>query len=324
MIPLHKVMTPKVVALAGGVGGARLADGLAQVLSPGSLTVIVNVGDDFDHFGLKICPDLDTVCYTLAGMENPNAGWGMAGESWNALESLRKLSAETWFRIGDRDLATHLERTYRLKNGQALSQVTGAFCQAWGIPSTVLPVTDHSVPTIVYSDEGMLAFQEYFVHRQCRPKVSGFRFEGAPQAVPAPGVQEALLQADLVVICPSNPWVSVDPILAIPGIRQGIEEQRLKADLPVIAVSPIIGGQTIKGPAAKMYQEMGMASSALTVARHYGTLLSGFVMDQQDADAERAVQGLGLETFVTDTIMRNREGRKRFAGEILNWLRGKK
>lgn len=308
-----------VVALAGGVGGARLVDGIAQLLSPETLTTVVNVGDDFEYLGLRICPDLDTVCYTLAGMDNPDTGWGLVGESWNMLEALQQLGAETWFHLGDRDLATHLERTRRLKSGQTLSQVTRAFCYAWGVASAVLPVSDHKVPTIVFTDEGSLAFQEYFVHRQCQPKVSGFHFDNAGIAKPAVGVLDALIQADLLVICPSNPWVSVDPILAIPGIRQTIEDRRLKENLPVIAVSPIIGGQAVKGPAAKMCLEMGLNPSPLTIARHYGTLISGFVMDQQDQALLHSVQMLGLEILVTDTFMRGREGRKRLANEIINW-----
>ena len=312
----------RVVALAGGVGGARLADGLAQVLPPDQLTVIVNVGDDFTHFGLQISPDLDTVCYTLAQMDNTETGWGLAGETWHTFESLEKLGAETWFHLGDHDLATHLERTRRLQAGAPLSQITASFCQRWGVKTRVLPATDHKVPTIVFTDEGALSFQEYFVHRQCRPSVSGFRFEDVEHARPAPGVLEALFQADLVILCPSNPWVSVDPILAIQGIRETIEDRRLKTGLTVAAVSPIIAGHTVKGPAAKMYQEMGLTPSAWTVAHHYGTLLSGFVMDCQDAEAETDVQALGLATLVTDTIMHGRAGRKRLAEEIMRWLGG--
>lgn len=311
-----------IVALAGGVGGARLADGLAQILNPEMLKVIVNIGDDFYYNNLRICPDLDTVCYTLAGMENPDLGWGLAGESWNMQEALQRLGAETWFHLGDQDMATHLERTRRLKNGQSLSQVVHAFYQAWGVTVEVLPASDQHVPTIVNTDQGSLEFQEYFVHRQCRPRVSGFIFENAAQARPAPGVLKALSQADLIMICPSNPWVSVDPILAIPGIRETIEKRHLNASLPVIAVSPIIGGKTIKGPAAKICLEMGLPPSAVTVARHYGTLISGFVMDQQDSDLIDLIKALGLDTLVTNTIMRGREGRKRLAQEIIHWLEG--
>jgi LPPG:FO 2-phospho-L-lactate transferase len=229
----------RVLALAGGVGGAKLADGLAQALLPEELTIVVNTGDDFKHLGLYICPDLDTVCYTLAGIANPATGWGRANETWKALESVGALGGPTWFRIGDRDLGLHLERTRRLEAGEQLSQI--------------------------------LPFQEYFVHRQCHPRVSGFRFADVKQAHPAPGVLAAMREADLVVICPSNPWVSVDPILSIPGVRPTIDGQL------VVAVSPIVGGQAIKGPAAKMYAELGIEPSALAVARHYGELLEAFM-----------------------------------------------
>jgi LPPG:FO 2-phospho-L-lactate transferase len=303
----------KVAALAGGVGGARLADGLAQNLPPEDLTVIVNVGDDFDYFGLHICPDLDTVCYTLAGLSNPATGWGLVGETWNALENIGLLGGPTWFRLGDRDLGTHLERTRRLAKGEKLSQITGDFCRGWGIKLTVLPASDDSVLTWVYTDEGEVPFQEYFVHRQCRPRVSGFRFAGAEQSSPAEGVLEAIQQADMVVICPSNPWVSVDPILAIPGILPAVMAR------PVVAVSPIIGGRTVKGPAAKMYAEMGIEPSALSVARHYRNFLSGFVLDQEDAALESEVQALGVSTRVTATWMHTSADRRQLAADCLTF-----
>ncbi|NUM45239.1 MAG: 2-phospho-L-lactate transferase, partial [Anaerolineales bacterium] len=291
-----------IVALAGGVGGAKLADGLAQILPPENLTIIVNTGDDFEHLGLKICPDLDTVCYTLAGLANPVTGWGLAGESWNALEAIATLGGPRWFGGGDRDLGTHLERTRRLRAGQSLRQITRYFCRAWGVKPTVLPMSNENVPTIVQTEEGDLAFQEYFVRRQCHPRVKGFRFEGIQAARPAPGVLEALEGADAVVICPSNPWVSVEPILAVPGVRESLG-QRGRADTgrkfvgrlrKVVAVSPIIAGQAVKGPAAKMYAELGVEPSALAVARHYGGLLEGFVFDKQDMQVLAEVQALGL------------------------------
>ena len=209
----------KTIALAGGVGGAKLADGLAGVLPPEDLTVIVNTGDDFEHLGLYISPDLDTVCYNMAGINNPLTGWGRDDETLQVFTELEALGAPTWFRLGDRDLATHLERTRRLRAGETLSQVTAALCEAWGIQSRVLPMSDQLIPTMVMTDEGELAFQEYFVARRCEPKVTGFRFENILQAAPAPGVLEAIEAAELVVICPSNPWVSIDPILGVPGVR---------------------------------------------------------------------------------------------------------
>jgi LPPG:FO 2-phospho-L-lactate transferase len=303
----------KVVALAGGVGGAKLADGLADCLSPQDLTVIVNVGDDFEHLDLKICPDLDTVCYTLAGIANPATGWGRQDESWNALDSLVKLGGPSWFRIGDRDLGTHLERTRRLRGGDRLSQITVDFCNAWGVRLTVLPATDDLVQTWVYTDVGELPFQEYFVHRQCQPKVTGFRFENVEQATPAPGVLESIHNSDLVIFCPSNPWVSIDPIIAVPGIRGAMVGKH------VVAVSPIIGGLAIKGPAAKMYAELGIEPSALSVAQHYHPLLSGFVFDNIDIDQAGALTDMGVKIFITDTIMKYSADRTRLAKEVLKF-----
>ncbi len=205
----------KIVALAGGVGGAKLAHGLAQILPPEDLTVIVNTGDDFEHLGLTICPDLDTVCYTLAGLANSETGWGRENETWNTISNIEKLGGPNWFRLGDQDFGTHIERTRRLKGGEPLSQITKDFCKAWGIKQTILPMTDSSVRTIVNTDEGELAFQEYFVHRHCEPRVKGFRFEGVEVAEPVIGAREAIESAEAIVICPSNPWVSIDPILHV-------------------------------------------------------------------------------------------------------------
>jgi LPPG:FO 2-phospho-L-lactate transferase len=303
----------KVVALAGGVGGARLADGLAQILPPENLTVIVNIGDDFEHLGLYICPDLDTICYTLAGLANPATGWGRSAETWRALETLATLGGPTWFRLGDHDLGLHLERTRRRRLGQPLSQITGQFCRALGIRHSVIPVSDDPVATWVDTDEGCLPFQEYFVRRQCQPRVSGFHFSGAEQAAPAPGVLEALHQADLVILCPSNPWVSIDPILAIPGLQAAIQSRL------TLAVSPIIGGQTVKGPAAKMFAEMGLEPGALAVARHYGKMLTGFVLDQVDALQAQDIQSLKVKTYLTDTLMRTIQDRGRLAKEVLEF-----
>jgi len=303
-----------VVALAGGVGGAKLAHGLALVLTPEELTIVVNTGDDFQHLGLYISPDLDTVCYTLAGLANTSTGWGRAGETWQALETLGELGGPTWFRLGDRDLGLHLERTRRLKQGQRLSQITRHFCKVWGVQCQVLPMSDDSVPTWVYTvNEGELTFQEYFVHRQCHPHVTGFRFEGVERSHPAPGVLAALQRADLVVICPSNPWVSIGPILAVPGIRQALGGN----PAPVVAVSPIIGGQAVKGPAAKMYAELGIQPSAFSVANHYGSLLTGFVFDVLDAVQENPITELGIRPLITDTLMKSTQDRRRLAREVL-------
>ncbi len=303
----------KVVTLAGGVGGAKLADGLARCLSPQDLTIVVNTGDDFVHFGLKICPDLDTVCYTLAGLANPETGWGRAGETWHTLNALEALGAPTWFQLGDQDLATHLERTRRLAEGETLSEVTQFFCQRWGIQHRVLPMSDDVVQTVVETDLGDLSFQEYFVKYRFEPSVRGFRFEGATQATAAPGVLEAITSSEIVIFCPSNPWVSIDPILAVSGVRQAL----LRAK--VIAVSPIVGGKALKGPAAKMFAEIGIPPSVQAVALHYGSLLSGFVFDRLDAAEELEIRSVGVRTLVTDTVMKNPADRQRLATEILTF-----
>lgn len=309
----------KIVAIAGGVGGAKLAHGLAQVLPPEDLTIIVNTGDDFEHYGLSISPDLDTVCYTLAGLANPETGWGRVNESWNVFENFSKLGGPDWFRLGDQDLGTHLERTRRLKSGDPLSQITRDFCKAWGIKQTVLPMSDRPVRTIVETDEGDLAFQEYFVHRRCEPRVTGFRFEGLNRAEAAPGTCEAIQMAEAIVICPSNPWVSVDPILKVLSLTPAFSSDEKK--MPVVAVSPIIGGETVKGPAAKMYRELGIEPSAWAVANHYRGLVTGFVLDTVDAQLEESVRGLNMQTLVTNTLMKSHDNRWQLANEVLNFIR---
>ena len=300
----------KIVALAGGVGGAKLAHGLAQILPPEDLTIIVNTGDDFEHYGLYICPDLDTVCYTLAGLANPETGWGRINESWNVIENASKLGGPDWFRLGDQDLGTHLERTRRLKAGDSLSQITRDFSRAWGIKQSVLPMSDQPVRTIVETEAGDLAFQEYFVRRRCEPRVKGFRFEGADRAEAVSGACEAIRAADAVIICPSNPWVSIDPILKVLP----------KIDKRVVAISPIIGGETVKGPAAKMYRELGIEPSAFAVANHYRGLAGGFVLDTVDAQLKESVRGLNMRTLVTNTLMNSHENRRQLANKVLSFL----
>ncbi len=307
-------MALKIVALAGGVGGARLADGLAARLPPEDLTVVVNTADDFEPLGLAVSPDLDTVMYTLAGLANPDTGWGRADESWHFLESLAGLGGETWFRLGDRDLAVHVERTRRRRLGQPLSEITAAFCRSLGVRVRLLPMCDQPVRTIVASAEGDLPFQEYFVARDCRPAVSGFRFKGVEAARPAPGVLDALTSADAIVLCPSNPFVSLDPILAVPGIRPALSGR------PVVAVSPIIGGRAVKGPAAKMFRELGIEPGPAAVAAHYEGLLSGLVIDRQDQSRAAELTSERLAILVTDTVMRSAADRARVAGEVLTFI----
>lgn len=305
-----------VVALAGGVGGAKLVHGLARVLDPEHLTVIVNTGDDFEHFGLYICPDIDTICYTLAGLSNVATGWGRSEETWNALNTIRTLGGEDWFQLGDRDLGTHLVRTARIKSGKPLSQITHDFCIALGIRVNVLPMSDDVVRTIVITqDGGALPFQEYFVKHQCQPRVSGFVFRGIEQAKPAPGVLDAIEKADLVIFCPSNPWVSIDPILSLQGMRAAISRKI------VIAVSPIIGGKAIKGPAAKMFSEMKIHPSASAVALHYRGLLKGYVLDQVDHSESELIAHWGIIPYETDIMIPNIKDRVRLALEILAFYR---
>jgi LPPG:FO 2-phospho-L-lactate transferase len=272
----------KVLALCGGVGGAKLALGLTKVLSPDQLTIVVNTGDDFEHFGLPVCPDLDTVTYTLSSLSNPESGWGRRDESWNCLETLETLGAETWFRLGDRDLAIHLTRRALLDQGRSLSEATALICGRLGIRHRIVPMSDNASPTIVETDEGELSFQHYFVREQCRPAVRGFRFEGASAAGPSAGFNAALENPKLaaILICPSNPFVSIDPILALPGIKDRLSRNKA----PVIVVSPIVASQAIKGPTAKMMDELGLDLSAMGIFHHYGELLDGFVIDEQDRE----------------------------------------
>ncbi len=313
-----------IVALAGGVGGAKLAHGLALTLTPtlsrsqkdvnrrGRLTVIVNTGDDFEWHELHISPDLDTVTYTLAGLANPDTGWGMAGDTFDCLNALQHLGLEAWFKIGDRDLATHLRRTELLRQGKTLTEATSIITHALNIEATILPMTDDRFRTIVETDQGELEFQEYFVHRQWQPIIRRIRFDGAASARPTPQVLAALDEADAIILCPSNPFVSIDPILSLlPSPLQG-EGPGVR-----VAVSPVVGGQAIKGPAAKMFRELGIEPSALAVAQHYRGLVTHFVLDRLDADQENAIQLLGMRTLVTDTIMQSIEDRKRLASEVI-------
>jgi LPPG:FO 2-phospho-L-lactate transferase len=308
-----------IVALAGGVGGARMAAGLALVAGAGQLTVIVNTADDFVHLGLSISPDLDTVMYTLAGLESRERGWGLEAETWNFMAALGRLGGETWFQLGDQDLATHIERTRRLAAGDSLTAVTRDLCAALGVGAHVVPMTDDRVATLVETDEGRLAFQDYFVRRRCEPRVVSIAFDGADAARPSQAAIDALMQPELaaVVICPSNPYVSVAPILAIASIRQALEGRRV----PLVAVSPIVGGAAVKGPAAKIMRELGAEPSALGIARHYRGLIDGLVIDEVDRSLSAAIAALGIPVHVTDTIMRGPDERRRLAAATLAFAR---
>ena len=304
-------MALKITAFAGGTGGAKLVDGLTTLMGPDELTLIVNTGDDFEHLGLAISPDLDTVTYTLAGLANPQSGWGRTDETWNFLQTMKEFGSPVWFRLGDRDLALHVERTRRMRTGEPLSEVTRAFSRTFGIEHTILPMTDDPVRTIVETDTGDLPFQEYFVKYAHEPQVRGFRFEGIESADPAPGFLSAIDVSDAVILCPSNPWVSIDPILDVRGVRQALEGK------VVVSVSPIIGGRAVRGPAAKMFTAMGIEPSAYAVAEHYGNILSGILIDEVDADLAPGIEALGIRARVTDTLMKTQPDRKRLAEEVL-------
>lgn len=309
----------RVVALSGGIGGAKLALGLAGVLPGEDLTIVANPGDDFEHLGLTVCPDLDTLTYTLAGLANPETGWGRAGETWSFMAALKALGGEGWFNLGDGDLALHVERTRRLAAGEPLGAITRDFCRRLGIAARILPASDRPVRTVVETADGPLAFQHYFVRERAEPAVTGFRFEGAEAAAPEPAVLRALADPALlaVVLCPSNPFISIDPILAIPGLSQAVAG----AGAPVIAISPIVGGAAIKGPTAKMLAELGHQVTAEAVARHYGRLLDGYVLDTADAALAPAVRGLGVEVLVAETVMTDAASKRRLAGEVLDFAR---
>ncbi len=308
------------MALAGGVGGAKLALGLARTLKPEALTIAVNTGDDFEHLGLKISPDLDTVMYTLAELANPETGWGLAGETWNFLEAVTRLGGESWFRLGDHDLATHVERTRRLHAGETLSHITHDFCERLGVRAEVLPMTDDPVYTVVHTDEGALPFQEYFVHRRCEPRVRDFEFLGITSAQPLPRLLERLSDAEAVIYCPSNPYVSIAPILNLPGLRPLLASRRA-AGMPVVAVSPIVGGAALKGPAAKMMTELGLESTVTALAEHYAGTLDGLVIDSLDRDAAGYIESLGIQVLVTNTIMKTDDDKIKLAEETLAFAR---
>ena len=304
-----------VLALTGGVGGAKLALGLARVLTPDEVVFVVNTGDDFEHFGLPICPDLDTLVYTLAGLASDSAGWGRKDETWRFMETLERLGGETWFRVGDRDLALHVRRRALLAAGLGLTAATAALAPCLGVQHPVLPMTDDPVRTRVLTPEGTLAFQHYFVRDRCRPTALGFEFAGAAKARLNPRIPFADLTA--VVICPSNPFVSVDPILAVPGMTDALQA----ANVPVVAVTPIVGGKAIKGPTAKMMHELGVPATAEAVARHYAGLATHFVIDRVDAACEAAVRGLGMHTAVAQTVMASLADRVALARDVLDLAR---
>jgi LPPG:FO 2-phospho-L-lactate transferase len=307
----------RVAALAGGTGGAKLAHGLAATLPAGDLTVIVNTGDDSERHGLLVMPDHDAVMYMLAGRFDDERGWGLAGETWTVMDGLTEYGEESWFRLGDRDFATHIARTARIREGRALTEVVRSLQVALGIPTPILPMADEPVRTRVRTDEGWLDFQEYFVQRHQAPEVREVRFDG--DLTPSTAVADALATADIIVIGPSNPIVSIGPILA--GPIRGLMAARAAAGVPVVAVSPIVGGVALRGPADRMLVSLGHESSARGVARIYAGLATAFVLDTVDAALEPGIAALGFRTLVTDTVMADHAGRARLAATILEFAR---
>ena len=300
-----------VLALSGGVGGAKLALGLARTLAAADLNIVANTGDDFTHLGLRICPDIDTVIYTLSDLADKERGWGRQDESWNFMAAFGRLGGEDWFNLGDGDLAMHVRRSLEIAGGKSLTKVTDDIASTLGIGPTILPMSDDPIATIVETPDGPLPFQHYFVRDQCKPAVTGFRFDGIEIAKPNPQLMDVLVGGtlDAVIITPSNPFVSIDPILSVPGVRDALE----LLTAPIVAVSPIVGGQAIKGPAAKMMAELGLPSSATEVAKHYQGLIDGFVIDETDAAQAAAISALGMKVKVAQTVMRDLDDRKLLA-----------
>jgi LPPG:FO 2-phospho-L-lactate transferase len=303
-------MNGNVVVLTGGVGGAKLVLGLARLTPPENITVIVNTGDDFTHLGLFVSPDIDTLLYTLSDKANAVQGWGREDESWSFMAALKTLGGEDWFQLGDGDLALHVLRTQALAAGKSLSSVIAGFARGWGITTRILPMTDQKISTMLTTDVGEIALQDYFVARHCAPTVEKIRFEGARDAEPAPGVLEAIAAADVILLAPSNPFLSIDPILAVPGIASALAA----ASAPVVAISPLIGGHAVKGPTEKLMKEMLLEVTTRTIALHYAGLINGLVVDERDAPSDP-----GIAFTTADTLMHSLEDRIRVARAALKF-----
>ena len=313
-MPSSSTQKAPLLAITGGVGGAKLALGLAQLLDEKNLIFAVNTGDDFEHLGLHISPDIDTLTYTLAHKSNNELGWGRQGETWQFIEALNELGGESWFRLGDKDMALHIRRRSLLAEGHSLTEATSTIARALGIRHQILPMSNEPVRTIVHTKTGdALPFQHYFVRDRCKPEIASFEFAGIDQATPNPAILSALENCSGVVICPSNPYVSVDPLLKLPGMRAAIRA----SGAPVIAVSPIVSGIAIKGPAAKMMAELDVPNTATSVARHYGDLLSGFVLDSKDAPLASTT---GVPTIAAQSIMKSLDDRVQLAQSVLDFL----
>lgn len=305
-----------IVALTGGIGGTKLILGFSKLLSENQLTIIGNTGDDLELFGLRICPDLDTVIYTLGNLVNAETGWGIKDDSFICLDALKHLGEPSWFNLGDRDLATHLWRTSLMKKGDSLSQVTEKMCQILGVNCRLLPMTDSHTPTYLMTNQGKLHLQEYLIREKCNPVVQKLIYENIQNASPAPGIPEAILNADGVILCPSNPFISIGPILAVPGIR----ELLIQTDAPIFAITPIVNQRALKGPTAKMLKELDYPVSPVAIAKLYRDFLDIFVLDNQDIQMRKEIETMGLKVIVTNTIMNNDQEKIRLASELLEIL----
>lgn len=308
----------RILAITGGVGGAKLALGLSRLLGPEELAFVVNTGDDFTHLGFPVSPDIDTLIYTLSGTCNTETGWGRSNEGWQFMQALKEIGGETWFALGDKDLAMHVERRRMLGEGLTIGEVTASLAKSFGIAHKIFPMSNEQVRTRVLTEQGEMDFQHYFVREKCEPMVTGFEFEGAAQALINPDIDEWFKSPGLtgVILCPSNPYVSIDPTLAVPGIR----EQLVACRAPVIAVSPVVGGAAIKGPTVKMMQELGISNRADSVASHYVDFLDGFVLDIEDSGLAAVVEGQGLECTVTQTVMKTLDDRINLGRSCLEFI----
>ena len=311
--------SPKFIAVSGGVGGAKLALGLEKIFQSEDLMIVGNVGDDFRHFGLHISPDIDTLLYTLSGKSDVEKGWGLANETWQFMSAMKELGGDTWFQLGDRDLATHVERTRRFQNGESLSEITDYFRRTFGIGATIIPATDSQLRTIVETDIGVLNFQEYFVRERCNPRIQNLQFQGSKSAFPQQELTKALRSKKLqsIIFCPSNPLLSIDPILSIQGLKRAFADSGAK----IVAVTPIVGGAAIKGPAAKNLSELGYPVSATTVAKHYEGLIHGFVLDKRDREETKQIEKLGIAVLVAETIMNDLETKIQLAEKTLQFAK---
>ena len=313
----HCINTVTHLALSGGIGGAKLSLGLEHVIQSPKLMIAGNTGDDFRHMGLYISPDLDTLMYTLSGRSDPERGRGLANETWSFMETIKEIGGVTWFQLGDRDLAIHVERTNRLNQDEKLSEITSLFCKKCGIKAQIIPATNDPLQTLVETEEGLVSFQNYFVREQCKPKIISLQFKGSETAKPCIELEKVLSSSKLetVIICPSNPFLSIDPILSVKGIKEGLKQNRAK----VIAVSPIVGGDAVKGPTAKNLRDLGYPVSALAIAKYYSSFINGFILDKRDEHEASLIESLGIKVCLEDTIMIDLKSKIRLAKRVLDF-----